>query len=185
MRLFVAVDLPEDIKQQIGSLHCGVPNARWTTPENAHVTLVFLGDIDAFDMTDIGLSLGRVQASSFELQIEGVGVFGNSKKPRLLWAGISTNPALHHLQHKITQALSSSGIKLEERRFKPHITLARVQKSSYARVRDYLSEYSLFKTRSFNVDHFSLYSSVLGQSGPHYTEEIIFDLEPQNPAPTS
>ncbi len=183
MRLFVAIDLPEDIKQQIGALQFGVPDAKWSQPENAHITLAFLGEIDASDMPDIALSLGRINVPSFDLQIEGVGVYGNDKRPRVLWAGIGNAPALQHLHQKITQTLSSSGVTFEDRRFSPHITLARVQKSPYTRVREYLTEYSLFKTRPFHVDQFTLFSSILGRTGPHYEEEIIFDLEPQNQPP--
>ncbi|OUR78797.1 2'-5' RNA ligase [Alphaproteobacteria bacterium 46_93_T64] len=185
MRLFVAIDLPEDIKQQMGALHFGVPDAKWSKPENAHLTLAFLGEISMPDMGDAGIALGRIKAPVFDLQIEGIGVFGNDRRPRVLWAGFSSNPQLQHLQQKITQALSASGISLEDRRFKPHITLARIHRSPYEKVREYLSEYSLFRTRPFHVDHFSLFSSVLGQGGPHYEEEIIFDLEPLSLEPTA
>lgn len=178
MRLFVAIDLPEDFKQQIAALQSGIPDAHWSKPENAHITLSFLGEIAEADMVDIGVALGKITAPAFMLGLKGVGVFGNAKKPRILWAGVTANDELVHLQQKVAQVLTRAGVKLEDRRFRPHVTLARTHNSPYERVRDYLSQHALFKTRECMVEHFTLFSSQLGQGGPHYEKEFLFDLEP-------
>ncbi|WP_051548225.1 RNA 2',3'-cyclic phosphodiesterase [Sneathiella glossodoripedis] len=177
MRLFVAIDLPEDFKQQIAALQSGIPDAYWSKPENAHITLNFLGEINQADMLDIGLALGKIKAPSFSFSLDSVGIFGNSKRPRILWAGIRSTPELVALQQKTTNVLSRCGIKLEERRFRPHVTLARIHNSPYERVRSYLTDHALFKSRSVQSTCFTLYSSRLGHGGPHYEEEFTFDLE--------
>ena len=178
MRLFVAIDLPKDFKQQIAMLHFGIPGAHWANPENAHVTLNFLGDIRQADVTDIALALGKIKAPAFEINMESVGVFGNAKRPRIVWAGIQAAPELLFLQQKTATALARCGVKLEERRFKPHVTLARVHSAPYERIRDYLTDHALFKSEPMLVDYFTLFSSRLGHGGPHYEEEFIYDLEP-------
>jgi 2'-5' RNA ligase len=178
MRLFVAIDLPEDFKQQIAVLQSGIPDAHWAKPDNAHITLNFLGEVNQADIMDVGLALGRIQAPNFEISLDSVGVFGNAKRPRILWAGVRATADLQFLQQKTTAALNRFGFKLEDRRFRPHVTLARVHNSPYERVRSYLTDHALFKSRTVMADCFTLFSSRLGHGGPHYEEEFIFDLEP-------
>ncbi len=180
MRLFVAIDLPEDFKQQIAVLQSGIPDAHWAKPNNAHITLNFLGEISQADMMDIGLVLGKIKSPNFELSLDSVGVFGNAKRPRILWAGVRASEELKFLQQKTTAALNRFGLKLEERRFRPHVTLARVHNSPYERIRAYLTDHALFKSRNITADCFTLFSSQLGHGGPHYEEEFIFDLEPSH-----
>ncbi|WP_169566086.1 RNA 2',3'-cyclic phosphodiesterase [Sneathiella limimaris] len=182
MRLFVAIDLPEDFKQQIAALQSGIPDARWIPSQNAHVTLSFLGEINEADMVDIGLALSKIKAPSFLLELSGVGVFGNDKRPRILWIGVNGSPELLSLQSKVANTLTRCGVKLEDRRFRPHVTLARVYGSPYEKVRNHLSQHALFKTRCHLVEEFTLFSSHMGHGGSHYEKEISFDLEPIVPA---
>ena len=178
MRLFVAIDLPEEFKQQIARIQSGIPDANWSRAEVAHITLNFLGEINQTDMMDIGLALGRISVPKFSIQLDSVDVFGNTKRPRILWAGINSTPELTLLQQKTTTALSRLGIKLEDRRFKPHVTLARIHRSPYERVRHYLTDHALLKSDQHEVSEFTLFSSQLGHGGPHYEEEFTFDLTP-------
>ena len=178
MRLFVAIDIPEELKQRIGALQGGLPDAHWSRPDLAHITLSFLGEVSEADMLDLGVALGKIISPNFTLKLEGVGVFGNTKRPRILWAGVEQSPALFHLQQKVTNVALKQGLQLEDRRFKPHITLARIHNTPYEKVRQYLSDHALFKSNPFAVDYFTLYSSQLGHGGPHYEEEFAFDLTP-------
>ncbi|MEP3248143.1 MAG: RNA 2',3'-cyclic phosphodiesterase [Sneathiella sp.] len=178
MRLFVALPLPEDIKQRIETLRGGIPDARWIPPGNAHLTLAFLGDVPDIEIADIGLALGQIDYPAFDLQIETVGVFGNTKRPRILWAGVKLNDDLIRLQQKVAIALNTAGYQIQDRRFKPHITLARVHMSPYEKIRQYLSDNALFKCPPIPVTEFTLFSSHLAHSGAIYTEEMMFDLEP-------
>ncbi|GLQ07963.1 RNA 2',3'-cyclic phosphodiesterase [Sneathiella chinensis] len=178
MRLFVALGLSDTVKQQVAALKRGVPEARWIPEDNDHVTLAFIGEVDSPRMMDIGLALGRIHHPAFELSIEGVGVFGSTRHPRVLWAGVKKNDSLSRLNRKIIKAVEEAGIKLEERSYRPHITLARVHNSPYERVRRFLTDQALFRIPPFQVDHFSLYSSHLAHTGAIYHEEMTFDLAP-------
>ena len=180
MRLFVAVDLPDTIKKQLEALRHGIPDAKWVPEGNAHLTLAFLGEISDADLGDIGLALGRISHTSFDLKIRSVDVFGNARRPRVLWAGIQSNSDLEALQQKVCNALGQAGFSLEERRFRPHITLARIHMSPYERVRSFLTDHSLFCLPEFEISSFTLFSSHLAHSGAIYTEEFSFDLNPRS-----
>lgn len=178
MRLFVALQLPEDIQQKVASLRGGIPEAKWIPEGNAHITLAFLGEVSNSEMPDICMALGRIRYPEFQIQLDSVGVFGNSKRPRILWAGLANSDPLQRLQQKVNTALENTGFQLEDRRFKPHITLSRIHLSPYERVRQYLSDNALFKTGPVEINSFTLFSSHLAHSGAIHSEEMIFDLSP-------
>ncbi len=182
MRLFVALPLREDIQQKVASLRGGIPDAKWIPEENMHITLVFLGELPHSDLQDISLTLGRIQCSEFQIQLDSVGMFGSEKRPRILWAGVAATEPLARLRKKVAIALENSGFQIEERRFKPHITLARIHQSPYQRIRQYLSDNALFKTAPVHIDTFTLFSSHLAHSGAIHTEEMSFFLE-KHPGP--
>ncbi len=179
MRLFVALQLPEEIQQRVATLRGGIPEAKWIPEGNAHITLSFLGEVPNSELPDIGAALGRIRHPEFQINLEGVDVFGNNKRARILWAGVSTSEDLQRLQQKVATALENAGFQFEDRRFKPHVTLARIHLSSYERVRQYLSDNALFKTDQVPIKNFTLFSSHLAHSGAIHTEEIIFDLDEQ------
>ncbi|MBO0332076.1 RNA 2',3'-cyclic phosphodiesterase [Sneathiella sp. CAU 1612] len=176
MRLFVAIALPEEIKERIGALRGGIPEARWIASENAHVTLAFIGEVQSPMMMDISLALGRIKYPSFDIDIEGVGVFGSNKRPRILWAGVRPTAAINLLHQKIVTAIESVGATVDDRRFRAHITLARVHNSPYERVRNFLTDHALFRTETLPVTSFTLFSSHLSSSSAIYQEEVSFDL---------
>lgn len=176
MRLFVAIALGQEIKDNIAALRGGIPDARWIAADNAHVTLAFIGEIQTPQMLDISTALGAISHPAFYLDIEDVGVFGSNRRPRILWAGVRNLDTLTLLHQKIVTAIELTGAKLEDRRFRPHITLARVHKSPYEKVRSYLTDHALFKIKPIPVTSFSLFSSHLASSGAIYIEEVIYDL---------
>jgi 2'-5' RNA ligase len=140
--------------------------------------VAFIGEVQSPQMMDISLALGRLKHPTFDMDIEGVGVFGSNKRPRVLWAGVRNISPLTLLHQKVVAAVESTGATVDDRRFRPHITLARVHNSPYERVRNYLSDHGLFKTRTISVTDFGLYSSHLASSGAIYNEEVSFDLVP-------
>ena len=178
MRLFVAIALPQDIKENISALRGGIPDARWIAADNSHVTLAFIGEVQGPQIADISLALGRIRHPAFEIDIEGVGVFGSNKRPRILWAGVRKQPSLTLLHQKVVAAIESTGATVDDRSFRPHITLARVHKSPYERVRHYLTDHALFRTRTLAIENFALLSSHLASTGAIYEEEVSFDLTP-------
>ncbi|RUM35289.1 MAG: RNA 2',3'-cyclic phosphodiesterase [Desulfobulbus sp.] len=175
MRLFVALDLPEDVRCRLSRLGYGLPGARMVPEEQLHLSLCFIGEVEGGMYPDIRDALARVDFPSFTLQLDGVGFFPPRKKPRVVWAGVVCNASLSRLHKKIKSVLLPLGIALEKRKFAPHITLARLKNTPAARVGRFLEQNSLFMTEPFQVDEFVLYSSVLNSRGArHYVEQRFF-----------
>jgi 2'-5' RNA ligase len=175
IRLFVALELPETVRDRLTALEGGVPCARWASAEQLHLTLRFIGEVDENVAHDIDDALGGVRAPSFTLELAGVGEFGG-KKPRALWAGVRANEALSHLQRKIETALQRIGLPAEERKFSAHVTLARMRAAPREKVVQFLTQYALFASGPFPVNSFVLFSSLLGSGGSVYHAERFYQL---------
>jgi len=171
-RLFVAIDLPESIRQQLSSLCCGLPGARWVSPEQMHLTLRFIGDVDGRQLSLIREALAELPGVPFFLRLENIGFFPPRGNPRVVWVGIQKNEQLVQLRNRIESALVRTGLEPEGRKFSPHITLARLKNTPASRIGAYLVHNSFFATEKFPVNKFLLYSSVLNSKGAkHYIEE--------------
>ena len=181
MRLFVALSLPDAIREDLSVLANGLPGARWVSPENMHLTLRFLGEVDGRDARDIDDALAAIRMPAFDLRIAGVGTFGEGRKLRALWAGVEANPVLTRLHDKVEQAVIRTGLPPEPRKFKPHVTLARFKANGAtppgAKLHKYLADHALFKCAPFPVECFTLYSSFLSSSGAIYTPEAEYPLD--------
>lgn len=176
MRLFVAIDLPELIKDHLFQLCSGLPGARWVVPEQLHLTLRFIGEVDGGLFRDILELLAEVQAESFSLQLSGVGFFPPRGKPRVVWVGLQKNEPLRKLRSRIESRLVAFGLEPEGRKFSPHISLARLKNTSTVKVGRYLENHSLFSSVPFPVENFHLYSSVLGRRGAVHRIEATYLL---------
>ena len=177
-RLFVGIALPEPIVQHLSLLAGGVPGARWQRPDQLHLTLRFIGEVDGGVATDAGEALSTVKSTGFDLQLDGVGHFGERRRVRALWVGVAANPALMALQSKIERALVGAGLPPEGRKFRPHVTVARMGQADHGRVAQFLSGHSLFGTAPWHVAAFHLYSSQLSPNGSLYRIEDSYDLAP-------
>lgn len=175
IRLFVALPLPEDVVDGLLALEQGVPGARWSTQEQLHLTLRFIGEVDGRDAAAIDETLAAISAPPFTLQLKGVGAFGG-KNPHALWAGVSANDALMHLQRKIESAIQRLGFPAEERKYTPHVTLARLRAAPASRVMDYLTDHNLYASGAFDVRAFALFSSRLTSNGSIYVAEREYTL---------
>lgn len=175
-RLFVAIDPPADIREQLAALCCGLPDARWVQPEQLHLTLCFIGEVDGTTFLDICEALAEIQTSAFALRLRGVGFFPPRGLPRVVWSGIDPCEPLMVLQRKISTRLFQLGVELENRKFSPHITLARLQQTPASKVGKYLAINGLFASDPFAVDRFVLYSSILGKKGASHFVEQAYPL---------
>jgi 2'-5' RNA ligase len=175
IRLFVALELPESVRERLGVLQGGVPGARWVDDHQLHLTLRFIGEVTEDVGHDIDDALLSIRAPGFELELAGVGEFGG-KNPRALWAGVRSNGALLHLQKKVETALQRIGLEPETRKFSPHVTLARLRGAPREKVVQFLSEYGLFASAPFRVDRFVLFSSHQGSGGSVYHPERTYPL---------
>ena len=176
IRLFVALSLPETVRRQLGLLDGGVPGARWTSLENLHLTLRFIGEGDGRTAQDIDDALAAIDTSPFSLELAGVGEFGG-KMPHMLWAGVRPNEKLLHLQRKVETALQRIRLPPEKRKYSPHVTVARLRGAPLPKVREFLQAHALFASLEFRVESFALYSSQLSHNGSIYRMEREYRLK--------
>lgn len=176
MRLFVALDLPEEIKELLGDLAEGIPGARWVPDDNLHLTLRFIGEVPSHRAEEIDLALATLRGRCFSLNIHGVGTFSKAGREVALWAGVEKTPALDLLQTKIETALQRAGLEPERRRFTPHITLARLDNAPPDKLASFLQRRNLLRAGPIPVEHFTLFSSRLGKEASVYTPEVDYAL---------
>lgn len=135
MRLFVALEIPSGVRDNLATLMdelrgtdgtSAKSKARWTRPENLHVTLKFIGQVDAGRLQSMRAALTEVRSDSpVDLRFHGLGFFPNEKRPRVFWAGIQASQNLTSVAGAIDEHLGKLGIPRETRAFSPHLTLAR------------------------------------------------------------
>jgi 2'-5' RNA ligase len=168
LRLFIALDLPLPVRSRLALLQAGVPGARWVRPENLHLTLRFLGEVDDGIARDLDIELGRIQAAGFELMVDGVGHFGPQRSPQVLWAGIARSEALQFLHDKVDRAAVAAGLAADDRKFRPHVTLAHLRGAHGPRVGRWLADYAVVQAGPIPVGGFVLYRSHLHNEGSIY-----------------
>lgn len=176
IRLFVGLDLPSSLRDSLESLTGGIPGANWTPPENYHVTLRFIGEVDEDCCEDIHDALSEIRAPAFDLHVAGLGAFESGHRAHTLWVGVPKEPPLVHLRDKVERAVKSTGLEPEHRKFTPHVTIARVKQAPLHKVQDFIAHHNLFRSEPFRVDRFTLFSSELGRHGPTYTAEADYPL---------
>ncbi|MCY4190957.1 MAG: RNA 2',3'-cyclic phosphodiesterase [Rhodospirillaceae bacterium] len=177
IRLFVGLKLPDDLRDVLSIMERGIPGARWVASDNFHVTLRFIGDVAEHEAEDIDSSLRAIRARNFPLTLTGVGHFGKLRSARSIWTGVHANPALKHLQAKVESAIVRAGFATEKRRFKPHVTLARIKGETGHHLANFLSEHGDFRAPPFPVTAFHLYQSHLGRNGAAYEMLCSYPLE--------
>jgi 2'-5' RNA ligase len=140
IRAFVAIELPEEAKRGLGRLRRGLERdehrfVKWVDPGGIHLTLKFLGNIPSRQVTEIAESMKKAVRgiSPFRLEISGLGTFPSLKQARVFWVGVGGElDRLSSLQQNIDSALGALGFAKEERRFVPHLTLARIREGASA-----------------------------------------------------
>jgi len=177
MRLFVALDMPWSVREQLAALSGqGIPGARWVPPENYHLTLRFIGDIPGHVARDVDDALLAIRTRGFTLTLTGMGTFAKGGVSSALWVGVERTPALDHLRNKIETALQRCGLEPERRKFQPHVTLARLDNPVEAKVAAFVQAHNLFRAEPVTVEHFVLFSSRLGKEASVYTPEVEYAL---------
>jgi 2'-5' RNA ligase len=174
-RIFTGLEIPQPITDQLSTLRGGIPGARWVDPENYHITLRFIGDVDDSIARDVAHTLGKVRRRPFELRLDGVSSFGG-RKPRAVVANVAPTPSLLELQAEHERLLQRVGLDPEGRKFTPHVTLARMRDSSSRDVAEYLSARGGFRTGPFEVPRFVLYSARASVGGGPYIVEAAYPL---------
>ncbi|MHB8843168.1 MAG: RNA 2',3'-cyclic phosphodiesterase [Nitrospirota bacterium] len=185
MRLFIAIELPDSIKQGIAKVQEGLraagANAGWTRPEGIHLTLKFLGEVAEDRVSDIMAAMtGAAQGTEkLTLEVAGAGAFPSGKNPRVLWIGVAGDiERLATLQAAVEDAMERLGFGREARKFSPHLTLARIKfpnpRDNWQRKIDDIRD---VKLGAFEAGHVSLMKSELRREGAVYTEVGNVELE--------
>jgi 2'-5' RNA ligase len=194
MRLFIALDIDEAVRERIARFVEGVGGfaaARWMRPESLHVTLKFIGEQPEPVVDQIKQALSNVSASTAEIQFRGYGFFPTARSARVFWVGIEAGPQLATLAAAIDDKTAALGIPKEDRAFSPHLTLARgAGGSGSARrhktdgpnraFRGLQEKLSVLPTPEFGTmtaRQFFLYQSQLSPKGSKYTKLAAFDLK--------
>jgi 2'-5' RNA ligase len=174
-RIFIAVKV--DPGQALIRIHAslksllGGEKINWTDPANMHLTLAFLGDTEDELIKVVSIMLKKVCTGfgGFRFDLTGAGVFRNYSEPRVIWAGIESNERLSQLHYKITIGLKDAGLRFEERKFSPHLTLGRIKSVSNPEVvRSALERYHDVKIQEVDVKEVILFESILKPTGPVY-----------------
>ena len=152
----------------------GLP-VKWVRPENIHLSLKFLGEVDEAREPELRAALKQAsgagaEARAITLHIEGFGVFPHYRRPNVLWAGVTSDAALELLQHRVEQAFAPLGFPTEARAFRPHVTLGRSRRD--ATHRDFSGLEELLQAIEFSetcaVADVDLMQSTLQPNGPVY-----------------
>ena len=176
-RLFVALQLPDPLRQAVHGLQHGLREARWLDEHALHLTLAFVGDVDGSVQRRIEDALGDVTAPALHLELHGLGCFPPRGAPRVLWTGASPKTGLVSLARTVRRAIGRAGPTPERRKFMPHVTIARFRRPPPSpELERYLGTHSLFRSASAGVGAFHLFSSMLRSSGARYTIEATFPL---------
>ena len=186
IRCFIAIELPEDLKNQIGQyiseLRPLAPEIKWVRKNALHITLKFLGEIPSARVDQIVAALMPLhqQSTAVNITITGLGAFPNEKRPRVIWLGIEPNPRdlFFELHHTLEGYLEAIGVEREKRKFSPHLTLARIkipqeQKPLFTYVKEHP-----FQAYSFSVHDIVLMRSILKPVGAEYRVIQKYPLHP-------
>src|ERR1700752_3939770 len=181
-RIFTALEIPAAVGDSLAMLRGGLPGARWIDPENYHLTLRFIGDIDDSLAREIADMLNGVRRMSFELRLDGLTSFGGAK-PRAVVATAAPTPALLELQAEQERMMQRVGLDPEGRKYTPHVTLARLGDTSSREVADYLSTRQPFRSAPVQVGRFVLFSSRSSVGGGPYVVEAASPLKARQAGP--
>jgi len=174
-RIFTGLELPTDVAQSLATLRGGLPGARWIDPEDYHLTLRFIGDVDDTVAREVASLLGKVSRPPLELRFDGLSSFGG-RRPRAVIATLAQTPALMELQAEHERLIQRVGLEPEGRKFTPHVTLARLRDSSSRQVADYLATRPFLQGPSFRVTRFVLFSARASVGGGPYVVEAAYPL---------
>ena len=179
IRSFLAFELPTDIKNIISVVsedgRKTALNVRWVHVTNIHLTVIFMGMVPEEQIGPIGEVAGGVcrGCRPFNIQVEGTGLFGSRRNPRVLWIGLGGDiDRMSHFRDDLQKSLGPFGIKEEKRPFRPHLTLGRFRKgrSNGTDLDNLLSKYRDLSSPECNLNKFVLFKSDLTPNGAVYTK---------------
>jgi 2'-5' RNA ligase len=171
-RLFIGLELPDVCRETLAALNPHIKGLRWLSSDDLHLTMSFLGNIEALREEALKTALAEVRVPPFFLPIQGVGTFGGPM-PSVVWAGVGHgHPHLFALHRRIQDAVLRENLEPDLKPFHPHITLGRARGVSRAALKPFLRQHEKTEFGLWQVTGFTLYSSVLSADGATYTVEM-------------
>jgi len=175
-RLFTALEIPSSVSRGLSGLRGGLAGAHWIEPENYHITLCFIGDVDGRMADEIASALNAVRRAPFQLTVEGVACLG-AQRQRSVVAVVEESDKLMELQDEQERLLRRLGLELEGRHYIPHVTLARLRQVPSEDIAGYLTTQGGFAPVSFKASRFVLFSSRASSGGGPYVVEAAYELK--------
>lgn len=166
-RLFIGIRPPPFVRARLLDIMHGVEGARWQDDGQLHLTLRFVGEIDARRAEDLASALRTIESAPFPLAIRGVGHFERKGRPTTLWAGLEPSEPLAVLHRRVERACRAAGLEPETRRFAPHITLARLNAGT-GPIHGWLADHAQLSSEPWDVAAFMLFESHRGGEGAIY-----------------
>jgi 2'-5' RNA ligase len=184
MRLFVALAIPAEVREELASLirelRAVDANPKWINPDNLHVTLKFIGEVAPKKATEIGDALLAVHAQQQVLaEFREIGFFPDARRPSVAWVGIESSPILPFLAAEVNRALVPLGTPREERPFVPHLTIARFKTRLSPILRAEIEKQKSRKFGTLAAGEFHLIESKLKRAGAEYTTLRSFRFAPE------
>ena len=186
MRLFIALDIPAEIRERLNQYVERVkkfaPDARWARIESLHVTLKFIGEVAAAKVQEIQTGLTQIKAQPFDVEFKDVGFFPNPRSARVFWAGVTASDALPRLASAVEKSVEKLGIPREKRAYHAHLTLARAPESSASKhcfrlLQEKLGAEGPPHFGTMSAQEFFLYQSQIMRGGARYTKLHRFPLQ--------
>ncbi|HVV94842.1 MAG TPA: RNA 2',3'-cyclic phosphodiesterase [Hyphomicrobiales bacterium] len=177
-RLFTALEIPDDIARDLALAQGGLAGARWIDAADYHITLRFIGDIDADLAHEIANALDGVRRPPLTVTLDGYDAFGGDR-PRALIAKVKPTAELRELQAEHERLIRRAGVPPESRKFTPHVTLARLRRTPPRDAADWLAARPVTARRTFEASRFVLFSSRASVGGGPYVVEAAYPLRSQ------
>jgi len=179
VRLFIAIDLPNEIREQFRDVQEGLRSSRarlsLVDQDSMHITLKFIGEVSGSHLSQITDTLRTIEGPPFSLDVGLIGT-NNLKAPRVIWAETSDPGSCRVLAERVDASLVSLGFEPERRKFRPHITIARVRQF-HPSLFEALAEVSSSCSGTIPVREFILKKSELTPDGPIYTDILRVPLQ--------
>lgn len=179
MRLFTAIDVPTALRTRLSSLQEEATiDARWTSPDQFHVTLRFIGEVDETQADRFQEVLSEIDVAPVTCSPYGLDVLPSRRAPRVLMLGLDRTDSILELYEAVSGTLESEGLDPEGRRYRPHVTIGRLDDVGREAVHSFLQAHEDRTFASFEVDRFVLYQSTLTAEGAIHEPYFAYELSP-------
>jgi 2'-5' RNA ligase len=182
VRTFLAIPLPQQLKDSIAAiqrnLKAQIPAARWTRPENLHLTLHFFGETTQETLEKIKVSVLSVKRCQrpFPVEVKGLGAFPNLHRPRIIWLDLEPKDQLRQLHGNCNRALRLAGVATESRPYSPHLTISRLRQPQ-PDLTDLFNAVGHTRVGQLPVDKLVLFESRLHADGAEHVPLLTVNLD--------